>query len=424
VALTRHRARAHIPEVVVSRGVVLLFAGAAVGALGVSLVAVSASDTSPTKSVTTDSLAFEVLAVSRPSRAIASIDLNQHEHLAHLKAVAQPENKPSATVTGASADKQAPEPNREAETTQAAAAATETAPDGPSPTGSLGIPERAMSAYRAAADGSGSTCNLEWQVIAAIGRAESGHANGGQLYPDGLTWQPILGPVLDGSPFAAIADTDGGRLDGDNTWDRAVGPMQFLPGTWQWIGVDGDGNGTADPNDIDDAAAGTARYLCAHGGDLTERPALRTAVLRYNDSGAYADAVLAWADGYAGRASVVADPPSPAKPEEKPAEKALTAEPKPVKQEEKQSAEQPTEPEAERPAATADPVEADPVEAEPVEADPVPSAQPLASAEPTPTAQPSPSEATATPTPTPDLRPTPTPTETVADDVEGDGSSP
>ncbi|WP_447407116.1 lytic murein transglycosylase, partial [Clostridium perfringens] len=72
----------------------------------------------------------------------------------------------------------------------------------------------------------------------------------------------IRGPALDGDGVAAIADTDGGRWDGDTLWDRAVGPMQFIPDTWSRWGADGNGDGAADPNQIDDAALATARYLC------------------------------------------------------------------------------------------------------------------------------------------------------------------
>ena len=50
----------------------------------------------------------------------------------------------------------------------------------------------------------------------------------------GRTLNPILGPVLNGvGDVAAIPDTDGGRWDGDTTWDRAVGPMQFIPSSWR-----------------------------------------------------------------------------------------------------------------------------------------------------------------------------------------------
>ncbi|MGZ6753179.1 MAG: lytic murein transglycosylase, partial [Nocardioides sp.] len=40
------------------------------------------------------------------------------------------------------------------------------------------------------------------------------------------------------------------------------------PSTWRTWATDGDGDGTADPHDLDDAAAATARYLCAGGYDL------------------------------------------------------------------------------------------------------------------------------------------------------------
>src|SRR5687767_9098537 len=63
--------------------------------------------------------------------------------------------------------------------------------------------------------------------------------------------------------FASIVDTDGGVLDGDARWDRAVGPMRFIPSTWQLVGRDGNGDGIADPFSIDDAALSAAAYLCA-----------------------------------------------------------------------------------------------------------------------------------------------------------------
>ncbi|MDN4645902.1 lytic transglycosylase domain-containing protein, partial [Arthrobacter sp. PsM3] len=80
---------------------------------------------------------------------------------------------------------------------------------------------------------------------------------------------PIVGPSLNGAGLAAIADTDAGVLDGDARWDHAVGPMQFIPSTWNLAGRDGNGDGTADPFNIDDAALSAATYLCAHGRDLS-----------------------------------------------------------------------------------------------------------------------------------------------------------
>ena len=113
-----------------------------------------------------------------------------------------------------------------------------------------------------------------------------------------------LRSVVDGSDgVQAIPDTDHGRLDGDSRWDRAVGPMQFIPMIWAKWGSDGNGDGVADPNQIDDAALAAGRLLCAGGDDLTQPYDWRHAVLQYNASGSYADLVLAKANAYA-RASL------------------------------------------------------------------------------------------------------------------------
>ncbi|MBV8994870.1 MAG: lytic transglycosylase domain-containing protein, partial [Pseudonocardiales bacterium] len=119
-----------------------------------------------------------------------------------------------------------------------------------------------------------------------------------------------LGPRLDGSPgVATVPDTDHGLLDGDTVWDRAVGPMQFLPATWRQWGTDGNGDGVADPNNIYDATVTAGRYLCAAGADLSDPTQLRAAVYRYNQSWAYVDLVLQWAQAY--QTGVVPTPPAP-----------------------------------------------------------------------------------------------------------------
>ena len=68
-------------------------------------------------------------------------------------------------------------------------------------------------------------------------------------------------------------DTDAGQYDNDTRFDRAVGPMQFIPSTWSVVGVDGDSDGTRNPQDIDDAALATAVYLCSGDDDLSPRRA-------------------------------------------------------------------------------------------------------------------------------------------------------
>ena len=133
-----------------------------------------------------------------------------------------------------------------------------------------GIPEVAKEAYEGAAAAAG--CGVPWSLLAAIGRVESNHGRfaGATLLSDGRSDPPIVGIPLDGRPgVARITDTDGGRHDGDAVYDRAVGPMQFIPGTWAMFATDGDRDGKADPFDLDDAAAAAATYLCRAGGDLS-----------------------------------------------------------------------------------------------------------------------------------------------------------
>jgi hypothetical protein len=154
-----------------------------------------------------------------------------------------------------------------------------------------------LAAYRSAVTGSPAGCHLPVSLLAAIGEVESGSLVGRPL--DRRHRTSVLGPVLDGHGFAAVADTDGGRWDGNTKWDRAVGPMQILPGTWRAFGVDGDGDGVADPQDVEDAAAGAADYLCFGGRDLSDPAALRRAVLSYNHSAAYLHLITTYAGRFA-----------------------------------------------------------------------------------------------------------------------------
>jgi hypothetical protein len=170
-------------------------------------------------------------------------------------------------------------------------------PDGP-----LGVPATALAAYHNAADILGReqpACHIDWALIASIGRIESNHARGGYVDAAGTTREPILGPELNGQGgFAAIPDTDQGLLDTDPVWDRAVGPTQFIPGTWRGYASDGNGDGKSDPNNIFDAALATGRYLCSGGFDLGNPDQLRGAIYRYNNSDTYVNTVILWADAY------------------------------------------------------------------------------------------------------------------------------
>ncbi len=171
-------------------------------------------------------------------------------------------------------------------------------PSRPSSESVNGIPAAAMAAYRTAeavlakADAS---CHISWALIAAIGRVESDHGRygGNVLGMDGKTEPGIFGIPLDGTNNTAlITDSDGGKYDNDTTYDRAVGPMQFIPGTWEIVGVDGDADGVRDPQDIDDAALAAAVYLCAGEQNLSTPEGQRSAVFSYNHSDEYVDLVL------------------------------------------------------------------------------------------------------------------------------------
>jgi hypothetical protein len=147
-------------------------------------------------------------------------------------------------------------------------------------------------------------CHLSWTVLAGIGAVESDHGryHGAALHPDGTSVPPIIGVPLAGIGTERVGDTDGGKLDGDRSLDRAVGPMQFLPATWKVWAVDADGNGKADPFDIDDAALAAADHLCAGDADLSTGPGWSAAVFRYNHLPHYVDRIYDFADAY-GRAA-------------------------------------------------------------------------------------------------------------------------
>ncbi|MFC7448806.1 lytic transglycosylase domain-containing protein [Rhodococcus daqingensis] len=157
----------------------------------------------------------------------------------------------------------------------------------------LGISVTALEAYGYAAavmTQSRPECGIGWTTVAGIASVESRHGTyrGSSVAPTGDVSPQIRGIPLDGGPgVAEIADTDGGEMDGDPVHDRAMGPLQFIPETWKRWGVDANGDGIADPDNIDDAALTAARYLCARGGDLSTAEGWQRALMAYNLSGEY-----------------------------------------------------------------------------------------------------------------------------------------
>lgn len=253
-----------------------------------------------------------------------------------------------------------------------------------------GIPSVALKAYKRTAKRMAAVdpgCKIRWELIAAIGRVESNHGRfgGSVMTRSGEALPHILGPVLDGAgPVALIRDTDDGRMDSDTTYDRAVGPMQFLPGTWKNISRDGDRDGERNVHDIDDAAMATGAYLCAGKGDLSKPKDLAANIFRYNHSDAYVALVTKVMQAYG------ATPPRIVPPGVAPAATAPApiAAPAPV------ASPKPTASSSPKPAATADPSPS-PTVSEP---EPTPTPSP---SEPDPTAEPSPTDAPAEESPTP-----------------------
>lgn len=175
----------------------------------------------------------------------------------------------------------------------------------------VGIPSMALAAYRnaeAKMASSDPSCGISWNLLAGIGRIESGHANDGATDAHGTAVHPIYGPELNGTlpgNEVIVQSSAGGQI----SYARAMGPMQFLPGTWARYAADGDGDGVADPQNLYDSTLAAARYLCSGGLNLRDPSVVMTAILRYNNSIPYARNVLGWASAYASGVMPVDLPP-------------------------------------------------------------------------------------------------------------------
>jgi len=136
----------------------------------------------------------------------------------------------------------------------------------PGPTGMCGapadIPARYLTLYRDA----GARYGIPWNVLAAVGKAESDHGR----------------------------DTSPGITHGTNP-AGAAGPMQFMPATWHTYGLDGDHDGHTDIYDPADAIPAAARYLKANGAPTH----LDQALFHYNHDTRYLANIRHLAAAYA-----------------------------------------------------------------------------------------------------------------------------
>jgi Transglycosylase SLT domain len=112
--------------------------------------------------------------------------------------------------------------------------------------------------YRALYQNAAQTCpGLSWTILAAIGQVETHHGSGGMVSSAG-----------------------------------ALGPMQFLPGTFVEYARDGDHDGLANIMDPADAIYSAAAYLCTNGAGQGGQ-SLYTAIWNYNHADWYVQLVLA-----------------------------------------------------------------------------------------------------------------------------------
>lgn len=144
-------------------------------------------------------------------------------------------------------------------------------------------------------------CRIRWEVLAGISRTEGRHGTfrDSELGADGTVEPPIIGiPLNGGSNTALVSDTDGGQWDGDVAFDHAVGPMQFIPSTWRFYGVDADEDGEVNPQNLYDATEAAGRLLCRNSAGYDTSEGLERGLLSYNQSTEYVRVVSGYVHAY------------------------------------------------------------------------------------------------------------------------------
>lgn len=113
---------------------------------------------------------------------------------------------------------------------------------------------------------------------------------------DGSYFQPIYkaASAQYGVPWKLIqavhyVETGCSDSGSKSSYAGAQGPMQFMPGTFRAYGVDADGDGTVDINNVTDAIFTGAKYLAAGGAAEGN---INSALFNYNHSQSYVNKVL------------------------------------------------------------------------------------------------------------------------------------
>ena len=121
-------------------------------------------------------------------------------------------------------------------------------------------------------------------VVARENRVYSDPSNFDEIY---VRAQNAYG--VDARILKAVHTVETGRSGSTavTSYAGAQGPMQFLPSTWKRYGVDGNGDGSADINNVEDAIFTAAKYLKACG-----YPDVKKALWGYNPSTAYYNKVM------------------------------------------------------------------------------------------------------------------------------------
>src|SRR5881394_1077982 len=150
-------------------------------------------------------------------------------------------------------------------------------------------------------------CATPWWLLLGVARAESGGGthDGASIDDD---W--VVRPLIFGPP---------------TPYGRALGPAQFIPSSWDLFGLDGSGDGVADPHNFLDALLAMAKHLCSSAGggvDLSQETAARAGLIGYNHDQGYVNTVWGYAVDYrvgstrfqpvAGDTGVGAEPAGPA----------------------------------------------------------------------------------------------------------------